>query len=75
MPQYDLPPKELALHTTSTEAPDDLDEFWADTLAESRAVASAPSLTVVDCGLTLVDTFDVRFSGYAGQPVRGGSGH
>jgi cephalosporin-C deacetylase len=70
MPRYDLPPDELARHTTSTEVPDDLDEFWAGTLAESRAVASAPSLTIVDCGLTLVDTFDVRFSGYAGQRVR-----
>jgi len=70
MPQFDLPHEELARYTPSIEVPDDLEDFWSATLADSRAAASPPSLTAVDCGLTLVDTFDVRFTGYAGQPVR-----
>lgn len=69
-PQYDLPPSELASHMTSMQRPDDLEEFWAVTLAESRAAAWSPSARVVRCGLTLVDTFDVTFSGFGGHPVR-----
>jgi cephalosporin-C deacetylase len=38
-------------------------------LAESRALASPPTVTPYDAGLVTVDVFDVRFAGYAGQPI------
>jgi cephalosporin-C deacetylase len=69
VPLYDLNPDQLARYTASTPPPADLDDFWQTTLTQSRAVAAPPSLTAVDCGLSLVEAFDVRFSGYAGDPV------
>jgi cephalosporin-C deacetylase len=50
--------------------PADLDEFWATTLEESRALAALSRFERVSSGLTLVDTFDVTFSGFGGHPVR-----
>jgi len=67
---YDLPPDQLAHYTTSTAAPGDLDQFWASTLQQARALASPPVLAAAKTGLTLVETFDVRFSGFGGAPVR-----
>lgn len=52
--QYDLPLIELARHMTSMQRPDDLEEFWAVALAESRAAAWSPSASVVRCGLILL---------------------
>jgi cephalosporin-C deacetylase len=70
VPFYDLSPAELVEHTSGTQAPDDLADFWAETLAESRAAATAPTAVPVDSGLPLVSSWDVTFSGFGGQPVR-----
>ena len=69
MPRFDLSLEELRQHTTSMAAPANLNDFWRDTLAESRALAWAPTAVQVDTGLTLVETFDVRFAGFAGHSV------
>ena len=50
--------------------PKDLDSFWTATLDEARASAKPPVFEPVECGLTLVDCFDVTFSGFGGNPVR-----
>lgn len=50
--------------------PADFDEFWAGTLAQVRAHELAPEFIKVESGLRLVDTFDVTFSGWAGQRVK-----
>jgi len=70
MPLNELPPEELASYTPHLVAPDDLDLFWATTLDGARASAKPPAFDQVDCGLTLVDCFDVTFSGFGGDPVR-----
>jgi cephalosporin-C deacetylase len=70
MPLTDLSGDELRAYRSSVTAPDDLEHFWSSTLRESRALAAEPVLRPVDCGLRLVDTFDVTFSGYGGHPVR-----
>lgn len=70
MPRFDLPPEQLRSYRPDVAEPTDFDEFWQRTLAESRAVAEAPTLTRVDSPLSLVDVYDVEFSGYAGDPVR-----
>jgi cephalosporin-C deacetylase len=49
--------------------PADLDDFWAGTLAEATQGAMAPTFERVDNGLRQVDTYDVSFSGFAGEPV------
>jgi cephalosporin-C deacetylase len=51
--------------------PADFDEFWADTLKQARARATPATFAPYDAGLALVDVFDVTFSGFDGQPVRG----
>lgn len=66
----DLPLAELRAYRGTTTEPEDFDSFWATTLAESRAVATAPVLTPHDAGLTEVDVFDVTFSGFAGDPIK-----
>jgi len=71
MPQYDLPLDELRAFRPAVRRPDDFEDFWARTLAESRAAAAPPEIERVDSGLRLVDTHDLSFSGFAGQRVRG----
>lgn len=51
--------------------PADFDEFWADTLKQARARAVPATFEPYDAGLATVDVFDVTFSGFDGQPVRG----
>ncbi len=66
----DLPLTDLHAYRFDGAEPEDFDAFWAKTLAESRAAAGAPVLRRVENGLIHVDTYDVTFSGFAGQPVR-----
>lgn len=70
MPYFDLPKDELVAYTPELRWPHDADAFWATTLAESRAVAHSPVWAGLGTGLSLVDTFDVTFSGFGGHPVR-----
>jgi cephalosporin-C deacetylase len=69
--QFDLPLPELRRYAPDLSVPGDLDAFWADTLAETRAHDLAATFTRVDSGLRLVETFDVRFRGFGGHPVAG----
>ena len=67
----DLSEPELRQYRSSQVDPADFDEFWADTLAQSRAAATMPvSVVPVDAGLAAIDVFDVTFPGFDGQPVR-----
>lgn len=70
MPVFDLPIEELERHRSTMEPPFDLTEFWASTIAEARENASGVSVIQVDTGLEVVRTWDVTFSGFAGQPIR-----
>ncbi|MFC7328923.1 acetylxylan esterase [Marinactinospora rubrisoli] len=70
MPLSDLPPDELrAFHAPGT-APDDFDDFWATTLAESARFDAAPKVTPHPTPLTTVDVFDVEYPGFGGHPIR-----
>ncbi|KQM24999.1 hypothetical protein ASL10_04885 [Frigoribacterium sp. Leaf8] len=66
----DLPEPALREYRSTQTDPDDFDEFWATTLAETRAHPLDLRVDRVDTGLTTVDVYDVTFSGWAGQPVR-----
>lgn len=70
MPQTDLPVEELRAYRSRTDPPADLADFWSGTLAEARTQWQPPTAEPVDTGLRLVDTFDVGFSGFGGQPIR-----
>ncbi len=67
----DLPLKELEAYRPERSEPADFDRFWSDTLQEARAFPLKTVFQPVDGGLTLMDVFDVTFSGYGGQPVKG----
>jgi cephalosporin-C deacetylase len=66
----DLPEDQLREYRSSQSAPDDFDEFWAATVAEARAAGDKPVLVPVRTGLATLDTFDVTFPGFGGEPVR-----
>jgi len=67
----DLPLAELREYRPTVAEPADFDAFWARTFAESRALAQPPVVAPYDAGLTEVEVFDVTFSGFAGDPVKG----
>ena len=71
MPFNDLPIDELRAYAPKLAEPDDLDAFWAATLAETRMHDLAPSFEPIDTGLTLVETLDVTYSGFGGTRIRG----
>jgi cephalosporin-C deacetylase len=70
MPLFDFPRDQLVRYAPDLAQPADLEAFWSKTLAEARAAAKPPVFEPVETGLTLVDTYDVTFSGFAGQPIR-----
>lgn len=69
--QFDLPLSELETYRPELAEPDDLAEFWSATLAAARAYPLDVTWTPVSSGLVCIDTWDVTFPGFDGQPVRG----
>src|SRR5690242_15665346 len=70
MPRFDLPLSELERYAPEVAEPPDFDEFWR---ATRTAAGRNPVLVDVHrqaTELTLVDTWDVTFAGYGGDPVR-----
>ncbi|MCB7137007.1 acetylxylan esterase [Cellulosimicrobium marinum] len=74
MPHFDLPLADLEAYEPAIPEPDDLDVFWAGTLAESRTAGGDLAETVrlerVETGLGLVVVDDVTFPGFGGHPIR-----
>ncbi|MEU8378206.1 acetylxylan esterase [Streptosporangium sp. NPDC048865] len=70
MALFDLPEDLLLSYRPAVAEPEDFDIFWAATLQEARAHQLDLTVTPVDNGLALIDTFDVTFAGYAGNPVK-----
>jgi cephalosporin-C deacetylase len=66
----DLPEPLLWEHASTLVEPEDFDDFWARTLAESRRRQTAPQAEPVATPLTTLEVHDVRFTGFAGDPVR-----
>jgi len=67
----DMELDELVAYRPDRREPDDFDEFWASTLVEARTFPLDASFVPVDVGLSTVDSFDVTFAGFGGQPVKG----
>ena len=70
MALFDLPLDRLRSYLPEPTARADFEEFWAGTLAEARTHEQLIDVEQVDDGLLLVETFDVTFAGFDGQPVR-----
>jgi cephalosporin-C deacetylase len=71
MALFDLPLEELRDYRSSSVEPADFDQFWAKTLAESRAHDLDARFEPVETGLTGVEVYDVTFAGFGGHPVKG----
>ncbi len=69
MPRFDLSPDDLQRYDPRPAAPADLQAFWERTLAETRAHPLDPRLTPTATPLVAVQTFDVRFNGFGGEPI------
>jgi cephalosporin-C deacetylase len=68
---FDLSLDELKTYHPPREEPSDFDAFWKSTLDEARAYPLDAKFERVDFGLTAQETFDVTFSGFGGQPIKG----
>lgn len=71
MPRFDLPAEELRTYRPDVAEPADFDDFWEQTLTESRALAEPVRLRRIDSPLQAVEVYDVTFSGFAGDPIGG----
>lgn len=71
MPFFDLPLNELQNYLPPRQEPDDFDAFWQQTLAETAVFPLNARFEPVDEGLQTIDTYDVTFAGFGGQPVKG----
>lgn len=71
MAYFDLPLDQLKTYKPDREEPADFDGFWKRTLEETRAHPLKASFTAVDYGLRNVDSFDVTFNGFGGNPIKG----
>lgn len=65
--QYDWPLEQARAYDPALPAPEDLASFWSTTLQDA---GEAPTLAPVDSGLVAVETYDVTFAGYGGDPVK-----
>jgi cephalosporin-C deacetylase len=71
MPIADLPQHELARYRPELTHQPDFDEFWRSTVDSARQCTGRPSVRRVDAGVRAVDTHDVTYPGWDGEPVRG----
>jgi cephalosporin-C deacetylase len=71
MALFDKPLEELRTYTPAREEQGDFDAFWSDTLAMSRNHDLNAQFVPVASGLRTLEVFDVTYSGYCGQPVKG----
>ena len=68
---FDLKLDELKKYLPQREEPKDFNSFWSEEMKETRSIPMDSKFERVDFGLKLVDTYDVTFSGYKGQKIKG----
>lgn len=68
---FDMPLDELKKYTPPREEPDDFDTFWQQTITQSRTHPLNARFETIDFGLKTIDTYDLTFAGYGGQPIKG----
>ena len=66
----DLTIEELKLYKPERNEPADFDSFWDQTLRQTRSYPLSVHFEKVETGLNLIETFDVTFNGYGGQPIK-----
>ena len=71
MPLFDMPLDELRVYKPPRSEPADFDDFWNNTLAETRQHDLSATFAPVDAGLATIDACDVTFAGFGGAPIKG----
>lgn len=71
MPFFDLPLDELQNYKPERKEPADFDAFWQNTLDEAEQHPLAAEFNLRQTGLALIESFDVTFNGFGGQPIKG----
>jgi cephalosporin-C deacetylase len=71
MPLFDLPTEQLQSYLPPRAEPTDFDRFWQTTLDEAHRYPLDPRFEPVEAGLKTLEVFDLTFSGYRGQPIKG----
>lgn len=69
MPLFDMPLSELRDYRPEFDEPTDFDAFWQRTLTEAERHPLDVTVAPVAGPLSLVDVWDVRFAGFAGDPI------
>jgi cephalosporin-C deacetylase len=67
---FDLPLDQLKTYLPPRTDLPDFDDFWKRTLAAARQYPLKAVFTPVETGMKLLETFDVTYSGYGGQPIK-----
>lgn len=70
MPLFDLPLDQLERYAPAIPEPEDFDAFWSRTLTEAQNNPLILDMRPAPNGLRLVESWDVTFSGFAGDPIR-----
>ncbi|MBH0008395.1 acetylxylan esterase [Salinibacterium sp. SWN1162] len=65
----DLTAIELDNYRSAQTEPNDFDQFWAETLEQTRSHDLGVTVRRVESPLRTIDIYDLRFAGYAGEPV------
>lgn len=71
MAYFDLPLEELKKYLPSRYEEADFDSFWENTINESERYPLDPEIEEVDCYLKTVKVFDLAFTGYRNQRIKG----
>ena len=70
MALFDLPLDQLERYAPTVREPADFDAFWRSTLQRTGTGPLLLDVRPVRTELSLVETWDVTFSGYDGDPIR-----
>lgn len=68
---YDLPREELLSYKPQRTEEGDFDQFWSSNLERTASKPVGATFVPRDCGLPAVEAFDVTFSGYEGERIKG----
>ena len=71
MPLLDMTLDQMCEYRPPREEPADFDAFWAGTLAEARAHELEARFEKIDSGFATLDVYDVTFSGFNGDRIKG----
>ncbi len=68
---FDLSLEKLQEYLPERNEPSDFDSFWDNAIEETNKMQLTYKFEKKNFGLTLVDTYDVTYSGYKGQSIKG----